>query len=84
MGTGATSFRRLVSAFHDFSKKLSPEIRETRDYLKLLGHLLTFIHALFGRLYKKTFSFARPVDNFLIKCSIASLFQAAYPQKNIS
>jgi hypothetical protein len=25
MGTGAASFRRLVSAFHDFSKKLSPE-----------------------------------------------------------
>jgi hypothetical protein len=25
MGTGATGFRRLVSAFHDFSKKLSPE-----------------------------------------------------------
>jgi len=57
MGTGATGFRRLVSAFHDFSKKLSPEIRETRDYLKLLGQLLTFIHTLLWRLYKKDFLF---------------------------
>lgn len=84
MGTGATSFRRLVSAFHDFSKKLSPEIRETRDYLKLLGNFLTFIHTLLAQAEKKTFAFSRPVDNFLIKCSIASALQAAYPQKNIS
>jgi hypothetical protein len=55
MGTGATGFRRLVSAFHDFSKKLSPEIRETRDYLKLLGHFLTFIHTLLRLDYKKDF-----------------------------
>jgi hypothetical protein len=55
MGTGATGFRRLVSAFHDFSKKLSPEIRETLDYLKLLGHFLTFIHTLLRRAYKKDF-----------------------------
>jgi hypothetical protein len=47
MGTSAASLRRLVSAFHDFSKKLSPEeIRETDDYLKLLRHLQTFIHTL--------------------------------------
>jgi hypothetical protein len=49
MGTGATSFRRLVSAFHDFSKKLSPEeIRETDDYLKFLVLSLRFIHTLFS------------------------------------
>ena len=52
MGTGATGFRRLVSAFHDFSKKLSPEeIRETHDYLKFLSLLLTFLHTLFRRLF---------------------------------
>jgi hypothetical protein len=48
MGTGATSFRRLVSAFHNFSKKLGPEkIRETNDYLKFSDALLSFIHTLF-------------------------------------
>jgi TATA-box binding protein (TBP) (component of TFIID and TFIIIB) len=47
--TGAASFRRLISAFHDFSKKLSPEeIRETNDYLKFLGHLRSFIYSLFN------------------------------------
>jgi hypothetical protein len=47
--TGAASFRWLISAFHDFSKKLSPEeIRETDDYLKFLGHLQAFIHSLFN------------------------------------
>jgi hypothetical protein len=56
MGTGAASFRRLVSAFHDFSKKLSPEeIRETGNYLKLLGHLQTFIHTLFSFAFLKVF-----------------------------
>jgi len=56
MGTGATGFRRLVSAFHDFSKKLNPEeIRETRDYLKLLGLLQTFIPTLFGFAFLRVF-----------------------------
>jgi hypothetical protein len=45
MGAGATSFRRLVSAFHDFSKKLGPEeIRETDDYLKFSGDLSRSFH----------------------------------------
>jgi hypothetical protein len=48
MGTGATGFRRLVSAFHNFSKKLSPEeIRETDNYLKFLGGSL-FLSSLFS------------------------------------
>jgi hypothetical protein len=49
MGTGATSFRRLVSAFHDISKKLGPEkIRETDNYLKFFALSLFFIHTLSG------------------------------------
>jgi hypothetical protein len=61
MGTGATGFRRLVSAFHDFSKKLSPEeIRETNDYLKLLACLLTFIHTLFSFPFLKVFQIYSP------------------------
>jgi hypothetical protein len=65
MGTGAASFRRLVSAFHDFSKKLSPdEFRETNDYLKLLDLFLTLSTLFFALLFKKTLGFHHPVDNF--------------------
>jgi hypothetical protein len=60
MGTGATGFRRLVSAFHDFSKKLSPETRETNDYLKLLSHLQTFTHTLFSFTFLKVFQIYSP------------------------
>jgi hypothetical protein len=56
MGTGATGFRRLVSAFHDFSKKLSPEIRETDNYLKFFAIFWTFIHTLLSGELKKDFS----------------------------
>ena len=61
MGTGATGFRRLVSAFHDLSKKLSPEqIRETSDYLKLLTGLQIFICTLFSFPFLNLFAICLP------------------------
>jgi hypothetical protein len=61
MGTGAASFRRLVSAFHDISKKLGPEeIRETNDYLKFLPLSLTFIHTLYSFAFFKAATFSLP------------------------
>jgi hypothetical protein len=74
MGTGAAGFRRLVSAFHDVSKKLSPcEIRETNDYLKLFTHIQSLSTLFFVWLDEKSDKFWQPVDKFLIKCSIACL-----------
>jgi len=61
MGTGASSFRRLVSAFHDISKKLSPEeIRETNDYLKFFDLSLLFIHTLLGFAFFINLPFSLP------------------------
>jgi hypothetical protein len=61
MGTGATSFRRLVSAFHDISKKLGPEeIRETDNYLKFFAISLIFIHTLSEFAFFVCLSFSLP------------------------
>jgi hypothetical protein len=49
MGAGAASFRRLVSAFHDISKKLNPEeIRETDDYRKFFSPFAAFYQPSFS------------------------------------
>jgi hypothetical protein len=65
VGAGATSFRRLVSAFHDFSKKLSPEISGKPMIISNFWGTCGLLSTLFYRgLLKKTFSFAQPVDNF--------------------
>jgi hypothetical protein len=69
MGAGATSFRRLVSAFHDISKKLGPEeIRETDNYLKFLRLTQIFISQWHCAAFSSAHSLGCPVDNFLIKC----------------
>jgi hypothetical protein len=47
MGAGATGFRRLVRAFHDVSKKLSPERSGKPMIISNFYTLAGFIHTLF-------------------------------------
>jgi chromosomal replication initiator protein len=82
VGTGAASFRRLVSAFHDFSKKLSP-VRSGKPTIiaNFSGTYRVLSTLFFIQGFEKTFRIVHPVDNFLIKCSIACLFRQLSTEK---
>jgi hypothetical protein len=74
VGTGTTSFRRLVSAFHDDSKYLGPEDQGNQRLSQKNQASATFLPQVFQTRFLEHPKNPWAVDKFLIKSFFAVLF----------